>query len=215
MYKEKIKMTAEKIIEELGIKTDVIAIIPYGSQVYGTANKDSDHDFIIVTKGATLPNGAFKTNAISNKDYTIQGVLYSRSGFTNALDNYEIGAWECFSLPKEEYILTTPLFEKFVLVKERKFDEKTMVKKIIQKASASRHVATEQAKTGYSDRAKKGMFHALRILHFGLQIKEHGKIVDFGACNEMYYKFKSIDPEEFDTRDYYDEFAELLEKLRA
>lgn len=206
---------AKKILDELNITEDVIAIIPYGSQVYGTADSKSDHDYIIVTKGATLSNGAFKNNAVSNSDWTIQGVCYSRSGFTSALDDYEIGAWECFSLPKEDYIYYTPLFEKFVLGKERKWDEKTMVKKIIQKASASRHIADEQARTGYSDRAKKGFFHALRILHFGLQMKEHGKIVDFGACNEMYFKFKSIDPDDFDTRDYYGEFDELLTKLRA
>lgn len=206
---------AQNIINELGITEDVIAIIPYGSQVYGTADSKSDHDYIIVTKGATLSNGAFKNNAISNKDYSIQGVLYSRSGFTSALDDYEIGAWECFSLPKEEYIYTTPLFEKFVLGKERKWDEATMIKKIIQKASSSRHIADEQAKTGYTDRAKRGFFHALRILHFGLQLKEHKKIVDFSTCNELYFKFKSIDPDEFDTRDYYGEFDSLLEKLRA
>jgi hypothetical protein len=208
-------MRAQKILDELGIKEDVIAIIPYGSQVYGTADSKSDHDYIIVTKGATLSNGAFKNNAISNADYTIQGVPYSRSGFTNALDDYEIGAWEAFCLPKEDYIYTTPLFEKFVLGKERKWDEKTMIKKIIQKASASRHIADEQAKTGYTDRAKKGFFHALRILHFGLQLKEYGKIVDYGACNELYFKFKSIDPDDFDTRNYYGEFDELLAKLRA
>jgi hypothetical protein len=215
MYKNELVMEAQKILSELGIKEDVIAIIPYGSRVYGTADKQSDHDYIIVTKGATLSNGAFKNNAISNSDYSIQGVLYSRSGFSNAIDDYEIGALECISLPKEDYILTTPLFDKFVLGKERRWDVDVMVKKIIQKASASRHIADEQAKSGFEDRAKKGMFHALRILHFGLQLKEHGKIVDFGACNEMYFKFKSVDPDEFDTRDYYKEFDELLGKLRA
>ena len=215
MEKEKIKLSADKIISELGIKEPIIAIIPYGSQVYGTADAKSDHDFIIVTKGSLLPNGAFKSNAISNKDYSIQGVLYSRSGFTNALDDYEIGAWECLSLPKEDYIFSTPLFEKYVIGKVRKFDEKVMIKKIVQKASASRHVASEQAKTGYIDRAKKGMFHALRILHFGLQIKEYGKIIDFSSCNEMYFKFKSIDPDDFDTRDYYDEFAKIKNQLES
>lgn len=208
-------MNAEEILKELKITEEVIAIIPYGSRVYGTADDKSDHDYIIVTKGAQLASGSFKDNAKSNHDFSIQGVPYSRAGFTAALDDYEIGAWEAMSLPLGDYILTTPLFEKFVLGKERKWDEKTMVKKIIQKASASRHIADEQAKTGYSDRAKKGMFHALRILHFGLQLKEHQRIVDFGVCNEMYFKFKSIHPDDFDTRDYYDEFAELLEKLRA
>lgn len=205
---------AREIIIELGIMDQVIAIIPYGSQVYGTADSSSDHDYIIITKGAMLRGGAFKANAISSKDFRIQGVLYSRSGFSNALDNYDISAWECLSLPRDKYIFSTPLFEKFVLDKERKWDEKSMIKSIIRKASASRHIADEQSKSGFAGRAKKGMFHALRILHFGLQLKEHGKIIDLSACNEMYFKFKSINPDDFDTRDYYDEFDSLLTKLR-
>jgi len=208
-------MTAEEIIKELGIEEDVIAILPYGSQVYGTANAQSDHDYIIVTKGSTLASGAFKQNAISNSDYSIQGVLYSRGGFINALDDYEIGAMECASLTDDQVVLTTPIFEKFVVGKERKWDEKTMVKKIIQKASASWHIADMQAKDGFKDRSKKGIYHALRILKFGLQLKEHQKIVDFTEGSEFKYTFSSIPDEEFDTRDYIEVRDELMAQLRG
>lgn len=202
-------MNSEKILKELGITGDVIGIFPYGSQIYGTADSKSDHDYIIVMKSAQLEDGAFKHNAITNKDWTIQGVVYSRGGFIDAINNYEIGALECLSLAEDDIILKKWDF------KINTWNEKTMIKKIIEKASASRHIADQQAKTGYTDRAKKGMFHALRILHFGLQLKEHKKIVDFGACNEMYFKFKSIDPDDFDTRHYYKEFDDLLKKLRS
>lgn len=201
-------MNSEKILKELGITGDVIGVFPYGSQVYGTADSKSDHDYIIVMKSAMLDNGAFKNNAITNADWSIQGVVYSRGGFIDAVNNYEIGALECLSLDDEDVLLKKWPF------KVGTWDEKTMIKKIITKASASRHIADQQSKTGYKDRAKKGMFHALRILNFGLQLKEHKKIVDFGACNEMYFKFKAIDPDDFDTRDYYEEFDELLTKLR-
>lgn len=208
-------MTAEKIIEELGITEDVIAILPYGSQVYGTANSKSDHDFIIVTKGATLASGGFKQNAISNSDYSIQGVLYSRSGFINALDEYEIGAMECASLEPDQIVLSTPIFEKFVMGKARKWDEKVMIKKIIQKASASWHIADKQAKDGFKDRSKKGIYHALRILKFGLQLKEHQKIVDFSDGSEYKRAFSSIPDEQFDTRNYIEERDELMAELRG
>ncbi len=202
-------MNAATILEELGITEDVLAIFPYGSQVYGTADENSDHDFIIVLKRSLLENGAFRQNAISNPDKTIQAVLYSRGGFIDALNNYEIGALECLSLPPELVLLKKWPF------KISKWHEKTMIKKIIQKASASRHIADQQAKTGYPDRAKKGIFHALRILHFGLQLKEHQKIVDFQACNDLFYQLKEVSLENFDTRDYYVLFDELLEKIRA
>lgn len=207
-------MTKEKILEELKIKEDVIGIYPYGSQVYGTAGKDSDSDYIIVTKSATLPSGAFKQNAISNEDWTIQGVLYSRGGFLDALNNYEIGALECISLPEEDKVLETKLL-KTLLSRPRRWDEDDMIKAIIQKASNSWFIADKQAKSGFKDRAKKGIYHSLRILTFGLQLKEHGRIVDFGVCNELYFKMKAIDPDEFDTRKWIPKRDRLMNKLRS
>lgn len=206
------KYTAEHIIEELGIKEEIIAIYPYGSRVYLNHTEYSDHDFVIVAK-STLESGAFKNNATSNKDFTIQGTLYSRAGFTDAINNYEMPAMECMSLEPEQIILKKWPF------KINNWNEKDMIKKVIQKASASRHIADKQAKSGFEDRAARGMFHALRILHFGLQLKEHQKIVNFSECNELYADMMRVDDEDFedgdfDTRDYYDLFDELSERLK-
>jgi len=201
---------SDKIINELSIKGEVLSIFPYGSQVYGTADSKSDSDFIIIMKSGILGDGSFKlTSPLTSVDGLIQGVVYSRGGFINAINDYDVTSLECLSLPDDIVLKNSWDF------KVTNWDTKTMIKKIISKASSSRHVANQQAKSGFKDRAKKGMFHALRILHFGLQLKEYQKIVDFSVCNEMYFKFKSIHPDEFDTRDYYGEFSELLEKLRA
>ena len=96
---------AEDILRELGVTEEVLNIYPYGSRVYGTADENSDHDYVIVAKSAFLSNGAFKNNAISNKDFTIQGVLYSRTGFLDAINNYDVAAMECLSLPEHMRIL--------------------------------------------------------------------------------------------------------------
>ena len=77
---------AEEILKALKIEEDVLAIFPYGSRVYGTATESSDHDYIIVTKGAFLKSGGFRQNAISSSDWKIQGVLFSRSGFIDAIN---------------------------------------------------------------------------------------------------------------------------------
>jgi len=203
------KRTAESILSDLQITDDVLAIYPYGSRVYGTASPSSDYDYIIVLKRGMLDSGAFRQNAISNADGTVQGVLYTRGGFIDAINNYEIGAMECLSLPKDQVILQKWPF------KVSKWHEKTMVRKIIEKASASRHIAGLQAQSGFKDRAKKGMFHALRILHFGLQLKEHQKIVDFSACNQLYAEIQAVEEETFDTRLYFTSFDELVKQLRS
>ena len=170
MSKEEI---SKHILKELNVEGDVLAIFPYGSRVYGTASEDSDYDYIIVMKGAMLDNGAFRNNAISNDDYTIQGVVYSRGGFIDAINKYEIGALECLSLPEDKIILKKWPF------KVTKWNNREMIKAIISKASNSLHYSKMASKNDDNERAIKSMYHALRILNFGLQLKEHKKIVDF------------------------------------
>ena len=94
-------INAEKVCDELSIDfSKVVNIYPYGSKIYGTANEESDDDFVIVCKGSFLPSGAFKDNAKSSKDWKIQGVCYSRAGFIDAINNYQINALECIFLPE-------------------------------------------------------------------------------------------------------------------
>ena len=202
------KNSAEEILRELGITEDIVCVFKYGSQIYGTANQFSDHDYIIVAK-STISSGAFRDNAVSNSDFTIQGTLYSRAGFTDAINNYDMPAMEALSLNEEDVILKKWPF------KITKWDEKEMIKKVIQKASASRHIADQSAKHDHKEQAKRGMFHALRILYFGLQLKEHQKIVNFSECNDLYKRIMAIDAEDFDTRDWYELFDELSEKLKV
>lgn len=203
-----LKHTKEFILDELGVTDEVLAIFPYGSRVYGTAGRNSDFDYIIVMKAAILPSGAFRNNAISSSDRKIQGVVYSRGGFIDAINNYEIGALECLSLPEDSVI-----YKKWPF-KVSKWVTEDMVKAIVVKASNSRHNADQQSKNGNKYIGKKGMFQALRILMFGLQLKEHSKIVDFSVGNELYNDIMRVEEAEFDTRDYFDQFNELLNELR-
>jgi predicted nucleotidyltransferase len=199
---------SQDILMSLNIKEDVLGIFQYGSRVYGLAKDDSDYDYIIVTKSSFLPSGAFKQNAISSSDKNIQGVLYSRSGFIDAINNYEISALECLSLDPTNIILSKWPF------KIQKWDEKEMVKKIIQKASASWHIASEQSKNGQKHLAKKGVFHALRILMFGIQLKEHKKIIDFSVSNELKREIERLPEDIFDDRLYLKLRDKLMENLR-
>lgn len=196
----------EHILKELNISEDILNVYQYGSRVYGINDKDSDSDYIIVTKSGMLKSGGFKQNAISNKDRTIQGVLYSRSGFIDAINNYDISALECLSLPEHN------ILQKKWDFKVQKWDNKEFVKKIITKMSASWFSADNYAKDGYIDYAKKGVYHAIRILLFAKQLKEHQKITDFSVGNEFKEKIKGL--EDFDTRDYIKMRDELVKELK-
>lgn len=159
-------------------------------------------------KSAFLPSGAFKDNAISNRDRSIQATLYSRGGFIDAINNYEISVLECISLDESLILLKKWPF------KITKWDEREMVKKIIQKTSASWYIADKQSISGFKDKAKRGIFHSLRILNFGMQLKKHKKIIDFSVCNELYKDIQKIELDEFDTRNFIPIRDELIKKLR-
>lgn len=204
------KYTEEEILDKLRVNLDVLSIFPYGSRVYGNASEFSDHDYVIVAKSSMLPDGSFKQNARSSADYLLQGTLYSRGGFQNDIDNYMMPAMECMSLDEDDIIKKSSFF------KIRKWSEKDMVKSVIKQASGSRHIADKQCKSDNRDRAQRGMFHAIRILHFGLQLKEHHKIVDFSECNKLHDRMvRELEPEDFDSRDWYDMFNKVKKELES
>ena len=199
---------ANEIINSLKIEEEILAIYPYGSRVYGTASENSDYDYIVVTKGAFLKSGAFKQNAISSDDRKIQAVLYSRTGFIDALNNYEMGAIECIFLDSSQVLLSKWPF------RIQKWDTKEMADKVIQKASASWHIASRQSKDGFKAIAKKGIFHSLRILMFGLQLKEYQTIYNYSEANELKSEMDSIPEDMFDDRAYLGLRDELMQKLK-
>jgi len=200
-------MKKEKILRELKIEGEVLNIYHYGSHVYGTNTPESDHDFIIVMKAGILDSGGFKDNAISNEDESIQGVVYSRGGFQDAINNYEIGALECLFLHEDQILQAKWPYKLTKLV------HKDMAKKIISRASNQWHIAKYQYTDGEIGRAKKGIWHAMRILIFGIQLKENSVILDYGAANDIK---KVIDNDkDFNPKKYLDFFNSMRERLKT
>lgn len=202
------EFSPKEILDRFGIAMqDVVCIYPYGSRVYGSHTDESDHDWIIVYRSSMLPSGAFRDNAISS-DYlkTHQAVCYSRSGFRNAVDTYDIVALECTFLPEG-----SPLMEdmKFPV---RKWVPKEMASAIISKASASWHLARMHSDD--DERTKKNVYHALRILRFGEQMAETGRIVDYSVANAL--KREIMEDEAFFRDKYlpmFNEASALVRKL--
>lgn len=200
-------ITSKKICEELRIdEKDILNIYPYGSHIYGTNDEYSDKDFIIVYKKSLLPSGSFKDNAISSYDRKIQGTCYSRGGFLDAINNYQISALECIFLPEDKIIKKSKDF------KIEKINNHYLIKNIISTASSSWH----NAKMAYSDDndtyVKKNIFHSLRILDFGLQIKENGKIIDYSSMNDM--KKKIYSEKITKPKNYHELFIKMSKEMK-
>lgn len=204
-----VTMEPNKILSDLGINLPVLNIYPYGSFVYGTNTEISDRDYVIVLKSLRLPSGGFKSNAISSKVSNIQGILYSYSGFINAIDTYDMTALESIFLPDDKIIQKTKDFP------IRKWNEKEMINNIIKKASNSFYIAEQQSKNDQKLQSKKGIFHSIRILMFGLQLKRNLKITDYSEANEIKNKIKLINDSDFDTRDFIHLRDSLIKDLRG
>lgn len=188
-------MTAEQVLQHFDIPLkDVVAVFPYGSRIYGCHTDTSDHDWVVVYKSYLLPSGAFKDNAISSDDRSHQAICFSRTGFQAALDSYEITALECAFLPEEKRLLSKMKFD------VRKWNKSEMASAIITKASASWHLAKTAIEDMDIDKARKNVYHALRILGFGLQMAETGRIADYSAFNHL--RDAILHRSDFKVRDY-------------
>lgn len=202
-------MNSEEILKNFSLKEEILNIYPYGSRVYGTFNEESDYDFIVVAKPAFLSDGSFKMNAKSSEDRKIQIIMYSRTGFIDAINNYDMSALECLSLEENQII------RKIWQFKINKINSKELAKKVIFKSSNSWHLAEMQSKGDLKRAAKKGIFHALRILDFGIQFKKNNKIVDFSSCNDLWKEISSINDEEFNTGNFISMRDSLMNILKS
>ena len=202
------KYTAEEICNELHLDiNDILNIYPYGSRVYLSNDEYSDYDYIIVYKKSLLPSGSFKDNAISSVDKEIQGSCYSKGGFLDAINNYQMPVLECLFLTEDMIVKKTFDF------KISKFEEKEFIKKVISLASSSWHNAILSYKDDNFEYVSKNIYHALRILDFGIQIKEIGIISNFSSMNKI--KLQIYDDENICTpKNWYDMFIELSNKLK-
>lgn len=166
----------EEIKNTFNLSDNVINIYSYGSQVYGTANELSDHDFFIVCQ-----NGTVKDEFAVTKN-NISCHFYNDNTFQDLLDRHKISAMECFFLPEEIILLNNKKF-KF------KVDLEKLRPAISEKAShswvkAKKKFEVEKDRNVYI--AKKSLFHSLRIIDFGSQIAKLGKIDNYSSSNYLW-----------------------------
>lgn len=173
---------------------DIISIFPYGSRVYGTNSEKSDHDFIAIFKDGTVTDEF----ALEKDKYNIH--TYNYSSFVKLIEKHKIFALECISLHKNKLLCDRKNFD-------FKLNIGTLRSSISEKAShswvkAKKKFEVEKDKNIYI--AKKSLFHSFRIIDFGKQIANHGKIVDFSSVNNLWFEILN-NPSEI-WKDYFDAY---------
>lgn len=182
---------------------DIVAIYPYGSRVYGTAQKKSDYDYIVITK-------IKKNNQYS--DTLININFYTPEEHQARLNDHEISALECHFLPQEQIIFGSN--ESF----DFKLDTTKLRHSLCAKSSNS-WVKAKKKLTVEKDLdinlGRKSLFHAIRIIEYGIQITETGRIVDYGGSNLIFSEIQySYTWEELYVK-HKKSYNKLLSKFRT
>lgn len=179
---------------------DILAIYNYGSIVYGTNGKLSDQDYIVVVKDCfELPNDTIKGD---NIDVTI----YSHSSFLNKIQEHEISVLECLFLPPEHITQEDIHYADYF-----KLNLTALRKSISAKSSNSFVKARKKIAIGEYYIGRKSLWHSFRIIMFGIQLAEHGKIVDYRVANSLYQDI--VQNENTDPQYYKDKYVKLHNSL--
>ena len=150
----------------------ILCAFRYGSRVYGTHRADSDHDFIVIAEG--VDDG----REYREGDLNIH--TYTPGHFAGQVQQHRISALECLFLPPDMILRSTLSFP---LVLGRA----SLRSEISAKASHSFVKARKKLEVENEVLAgRKSLFHALRILDFGIQMASHGRISDYGSSNELF-----------------------------
>ena len=182
MIETKHDIDTQEIINLSGIHPlKVKNIYIYGSQIYGTNRPDSDYDVIMVA------GNLLEHQEIKSEKYNIH--IHTHDKFKRELLNHDIHNLECIFAPdwaklqeKENY--------NFALNKDK------LKKTLLSQSHNSWHKAKMKFLEGDAYNGNKSGFHALRILMFGIQVAEYGKIINYSAANDLFY--------EIDNSNFYD-----------
>jgi predicted nucleotidyltransferase len=180
----------DKLLDALPTR---VAVYPYGSRVYGTADDASDHDYQIVINDKDFMKHDW-VNKLAQRGFDLH--VWSEMNWNFALNDHRVFAMECLFLPKDQVVYDGLKFQ-------HKLNKSKLREEFSRVASNSWVKAKKKliVEADYNERiAKKSIFHSFRILDFGVQIAKEGRIVDYNSTNELYHEIMGL-PADWETID--------------
>eukprot|EP01012_Entosiphon_sulcatum_P058989 TRINITY_DN83247_c0_g1_i1.p1 TRINITY_DN83247_c0_g1~~TRINITY_DN83247_c0_g1_i1.p1 ORF type:complete len:619 (+),score=84.21 TRINITY_DN83247_c0_g1_i1:25-1881(+) len=200
-----------EILAVMGTTLDeTIAVYLFGSRVYGCHGPDSDFDFVAIVldekfarvalairTASGIAEGGFDSGAeeavvLSGTGETPFDVtVHSMRHFRQLLDQQDVRAFECVCLPPGPFVLHEMLHFEW------------RVELPVLRTSLSRWANNSWSKghkkLSFEAHAElvgmKSLFHALRIMAFGLQLARDGRITDYSVANIHWRAICAIGPD--------------------
>lgn len=170
----------------------------YGSRVYNTAREDSDLDFKVIASTIT------KHTEYNDGEYNVH--VWTPDVFRDDLFEHNISALECVFAPDFARI------EEKVNYRQQFVPNKYKMQKSCLSESHSAWIRGKmKLMDGDIHRGQKSIFHAIRILVFGLQVIKYNAIVDFSEANGYYEAVMGL--ESVNWNDFKEEFLEKKREL--
>lgn len=178
------------MLQKLLNNNNVINIYQYGSRVYDCFTHNSDYDYIVIVNN----NYSNLVDNIELNNYHFN--FYTLLQWQEKIKNNNIEALECLCLDN-----------KFILKEIIHFTLDIDLVKLRQSISrvcsnsydkCRKKLIIEKDFAPYI--AKKSLWHCIRILLFGIQVAQYGKIIDYTVANKYY---NDIVLNENNTWDYY------------
>ena len=175
----------------------------YGSYVYGTYIPGvSDIDFIVI-----VPNECKYEEQVEFD--SCQYSIYTESEWQTMLDNNEVDAIETYFIPDEYKAKETKVFTT-TIIKEK-------IRNNFSHVASNSFVKCKKKlviENSFNPRVgKKSLWHSLRIIDFGIQILEHGKIVDYSSMNHLHDEIVNCTSD--DWQHYKEKYQSVYNSLKS
>jgi hypothetical protein len=173
-----------------GLADEDVLLVPFGSRVYGTHAENSDHDYL-----AIVPAGRRRMRGEGYRRGAVNIQVYNCHEFQEQLHKHQVHAVEAYFLPGG------PCRETF----EFHLDPRKLRAEWLRKSSHSFVKAKKKfLAEGDAPAGRKSLFHALRIVEFGIQLARTGRLTDYAAANHWWREIRER-PEE-DWAPYRDRY---------
>lgn len=170
-------MYIKKIID----KYNPEAAFHYGSFLYNN-KKPSDYDFIIVT------DKDYFQESFELEGFKFEVTNYKKEQFLDLLKKHEIAILECIFIESEKY-MSEEIKDYFYNFKI----EKEQLRESLSSKSSNSYVKAKKKLIIEEDFdlnvSLKSLWHSFRILKFGIDIAQNGKI-NPDSCNNLYDQIK-------------------------
>lgn len=151
---------------------NILGIYPFGSITYGTVTERSDHDFVVIVD--------MDVDYIQHESEMIDAHIMSLRRYKKMLADHDIMALETYFNPMAIKRVDTQ-FELNLPELRKKIS--AIVSNSWVKAKKKVTLENEDSWSGY-----KSLFHSMRILDFGIQLAETGRIGDFQRVTHLWYE---------------------------